>query len=244
MPCTLLDLHAETVHFNCTSICDLCYVGHGSVVGPGCNVESMAAIGDLAILAPRATVPSMSMVLGENRVITRPVAAIDLDSPPIPRRFHPLRLLLSVYMLFVITAGMWAGFEILFELLSDVGTLDGLGVFDPHKFFGWQPAQFCFVWRSVVGMAMLGVFGAMSLLHKWVLLGRMAAGAHNDSHNIASSFFFVYGLFNACWIFLGSILQPFVGTPITSLVFNLMGVKVVSAYYPSTHSCADRWAKT
>jgi len=154
------------------------------------------------------------------------VPAVETELPGMPGWYHPLRLAVSVYMLFVITMVILVGFEVMFKVAGSVGRLDGLGFLNPHKFFGWQPAQFCYVWRPVVSVVMLGMFGAVALVRKWVLLGRMAVGAHNPSHEIASAFFTMYGLCSACWMQFCSVLRPFSGTPLASLVYNLMGAKV------------------
>eukprot|EP00656_Telonema_subtile_P040474 TRINITY_DN4553_c0_g1_i7.p1 TRINITY_DN4553_c0_g1~~TRINITY_DN4553_c0_g1_i7.p1 ORF type:complete len:797 (-),score=76.10 TRINITY_DN4553_c0_g1_i7:142-2532(-) len=227
MPCTRLDPEAGTVELSSTSIGNLCYVGHGSIVGPGCDVQPNVVIGDLAIVAVGVTVPEFSMILGESSVITSTGATVSTeDDPTVGWWFHPVRLMVTVYILGLATLSARISFEVLFDVIKDVGTLDGMGFLEPHIFFGPQPAQFCFVWGPLVGVVSLAVFGGLALVHKWVLLGRMAVGSYHPPHAIDSFFSMRYTVCSAAWMMFSFSLRSFAGTPLVSLVYNMMGAKV------------------
>eukprot|EP00656_Telonema_subtile_P043992 TRINITY_DN502_c0_g1_i1.p1 TRINITY_DN502_c0_g1~~TRINITY_DN502_c0_g1_i1.p1 ORF type:complete len:795 (-),score=153.76 TRINITY_DN502_c0_g1_i1:77-2461(-) len=228
MPATTIDRVNQTVTFAATSVGKLCYVGHGSTVGPGCTVESMAVVGDMSVLTPGTKVPEMSMVLGQSRVITRPTSASAqaIDATSVPWWFHSLRVLATVYLLWIITACSITAFEAMFKITEDVGDLNGMGFFDLHKFFGPQPTQFCFVWRPLVGIIMLGVFAAVAIVHKWLFLNRVKVGSHHTAHDIDSVFFIIFGTCSSCWMLMVAAFRSFAGTPLASFMFNLMGARI------------------
>eukprot|EP00656_Telonema_subtile_P023386 TRINITY_DN247_c0_g1_i1.p1 TRINITY_DN247_c0_g1~~TRINITY_DN247_c0_g1_i1.p1 ORF type:complete len:1771 (+),score=365.19 TRINITY_DN247_c0_g1_i1:318-5630(+) len=223
---------ANNVEFKAIAVGAGCYVGNGSVVCPGCTMADLMVVGDFAVLHADTDVPRLSMVLGKSRVITRtlPAALEHTVTAMLEKKprigFLFTRIMTSVYCLFALTTSILLAFEVMFQIVSETGNLEGLGFFDAHKFFGFQPAQFCFVWRPVVGIVLLAASGICVFLHKWLLVGKLGVGPGHAPHDMDSGFFLAYWLCSALWMVFSGLLAPFAGTPFASFMFHIMGSKV------------------
>ena len=235
--CTMVDSEQAVVEFACITIGSGGYVGNSSVVCPSCTMADLVVIADFAVVRAQTKLPQLTMVIGDSCVVSRGATSIDsvlLQQMDSLREWKPkwwflvARVWGTMYALFALTVSLIAAFEVMFRVSSDVNNLGGFGIFDAHKFFGWQPAQFCFLWRPVVAVVQLGVLGCVTFLHKWLLIGRVAVGLSHEPHAMDSVFFLWYWLCTLFWALFCTLLKPFSGTPLISFMFTLMGAKVGS----------------
>ena len=235
--CMMVDSERAVVEFTSTTIGNGGYIGNSSVVCPGCTMADLVVIADFAVVRPRTELLQLTMVIGDSCVVSRGAPRIDsvliqqMDSLLKQRPkwwFVVARILVTVYVLFALTSSLIASFEVMFKISSDVNNLAGFGIFDPHKFFGWQPAQFCFLWRPVVAIVQLGTLGCIAFLHKWLFIGRIVVGANQAPHGMDSMFVLLYWMCTMLWALFCSLLKPFSGTPLVSFLYTLMGANVGS----------------
>lgn len=235
--CLMVDNEQAVVEFASTSVGRGGYVGNSSVVCPRVTMADLVMVADFAIVRTGTTLLELSLVSGNSRVISLGVARAhstleedrDMQLSKKPKCwFMVARVLLTIYLFCVMAASMVAGFEVMFRISKEVGKVPNFNFFDSHKFFGPQPAQFCFMWRPVVATIQLLFFFCAIMLHKWLLIGRASVGRDSVPHDMDSMFLITYLLCTNLWQYFCMLATPFAGTPVMSFMFRMMGANVGS----------------